>query len=284
MPVSTKSIATRDTNDTSRSYARSGLHSSFMYYNNMSWSMWVSHAPGTNKDIWSMWESSTSALRSWLFSTQADGTLRTIFSWDGTSFSLHKTNNAIFDYSWKHVVITFNNGGFACYVDTVQQTLNQTIGWGGGSSALKAANVALMIGNIDPNSPPADHAPGGCFYNFSLWNKVLNAAEILELYNNGVPGYIPAHSSSVNATNWYRMDQTDTLPTLADSLSGSNSSNMTVTKSGATQFFNQTNQVANFSSDPGAANVVVGHGYVINGSAAVGSYQALTVPKFLGLK
>lgn len=226
-------------------------------------------APSINKNIWAMWETASGNKRSWLFSTQADGTFRTIFSWDGSSFSLHKTHTAIFDNSWINLIVSFASGVQTVYVNTVSQTMDQTIAWGGGVAGLNAANVSHSIGTIDPSAPPIDNSPQMCFSNFSIWSKVLTAGERTELYNSGVPKSLATHSAVANLTNWLRLDQTDAPPTLTDTQAAG--ANMTITTSGTNSRFAQTTQVPNFSSDPGVANVASGTTYVINGTSLTGT-------------
>lgn len=233
---STASCYTRITNDTSRGYAKAAADNSYKYYNNMTWSFWIMAGPGINKNIFAMWEDVASSNRSWLFSTQADGKFRTIFSWDGTSFSLHKTATAVFDYSWKHIMISFASGTQTVYVNNVSQTMDQTIAWGGGAAALHSAGQQLLIGAKNPAAPTADESPGGCLNNFSLWNVVLNTAQRSLLYNNGRPGDLRNLSFYSNCTNWWRCDQSDTLPTLSDTKNGTGS-DMTVTTSGTSGAF-----------------------------------------------
>lgn len=245
--LSTKSFFTRDTNNSTRTYARAADNASYKYYNNITWSMWLAIQPGSNKNLWSMWETLTGAKRSWLFSAQDDGTFRTIFSWDGTNFSLHKTTNPIFTYEWINLVVSFASGTQTVYVNTVAQTMVPTIAWGGGAAGLNAANVQLLVSSEEPSAPVVDKGVGGCLNNYSMWSKVLSASERTELYNNGIPGDLAAHSAVANLTNWWRMDQTDTAPTLIDAKNGS-ASNMTITKSGTNPFFDASNNHAKIYS------------------------------------
>jgi hypothetical protein len=265
----------RETNDTSRGYAKAADDASYKYYNNMTWSWWQMFPPSVNRNIFSMWEDVASNNRSWLFSTQADGTLRTIFSWDGTSFSLHKTATAILDSSWKHVMISFASGVQTVYVNNVSQTMNVTIAWGGGVAALHSANLQLLVGSKNPGTPPADNSPAGNIMNLSMWNVVLNSAQRTELYNLGRPGNLALHSAYANCTNWWRCDQSDTAPTLVDSKNGAGS-NMTITASGTSGVFAASANYPTYSSDPGIANVVNGVSYVINGDSKTGTGSSIS--------
>jgi len=210
-------------------------NASYKYYDNITWSMWLCCIPGTNKDVWGMWEE-TGNDRCWLFSIQTSGTFRLIFSWNGTNFSLHTTATAIFTDTWKHVMVTFASGVFACYVNNVLQTLTEVLPWSGGAVPLHTADQVLLVGSNNPATPTADKTAAGAWNNYSLWNKVLSSGERAELYNGGIPGNLAAHSAYANCTNWWRMDHSDTAPTLADTKNGSGS-NMTITTSGASGKF-----------------------------------------------
>ncbi len=271
--ASTQSFFSRDTNNSMKTYAKAAADNSYKYYNNMTWSMWVALTPGVNKDIWSMWEDVATNNRSWLFSTQDDGTLRIIFSASGTAVSSnYKTTTAIFDYSWKHIVITFASGSFFVYVNNVLQTLSATTPWTAGSVALYSAAQQLLVGSKNPAAPPNDETAGGCYSNFSMWNKVLSTAERTELYNSGRPGTITSHSAVASLTNWWRMDQTDTAPTLADSVAAGAA--MTISKTGTNSMFNPSDNYPKVEDYPSAGSVL--NGVVYNGATQTGTFVAPT--------
>ncbi len=278
MAYSSGSYYSRITNDSSHAYAKAAADTSYKYYDNMTWSFRLMSGPGINKNIFSMWEDTASNNRSWLFSTQADGKFRTIFSWDGTSFSLHKTNLAVFDYSWKHIMISFASGVQTVYVNNVAQTMDQTIAWGGGAAGLFAANQVLLIGAKNPAAPPIDDQTGGCFNNFQMFNIVLNSTQRAQLYNNGAPPdptTLPFYSA--NCTNHWRADQSEAAPTttLTDVKNGA-ASNMTITASGTSGVFAASANYPTYSSDPGVANVIRGTSYIINGDIKTGTGTAIS--------
>lgn len=281
--LSTKSYYTQASQDTSKGYAMAASDASYQYYNDMSWSMWVAAGPGNSKHIWSLWEQVSGNNRSWMFSTQSTGTFRMLFSWNGTSFSLH-TTPVIFDFSWKHIAVTFTNGVMQCYVNGVLQSLTQTIAWGGGAAGLHNPAIAHIIGSHSPSNPPADTGPGGCVSNFSIWNKVLSGAEISEIYNNGTPTNLLTHSAVANLTNWVRLDQSDSSTTIVDQIDSG--ANMTITESGTSGYFNQSdNYPVNWQDQ--IADVVWGaslSSYTTAGTFGKFIQTLLTVAKFVGLK
>lgn len=304
---STASYFSRDTNATITTYAKAAVDTSYYVYNNMSWSFWHAGQPGTNKNIWSMWDESTNK-RSWLFSNQTDGTFRIIFSHDGTGISAnYKTTVASMDFSWKHYFITFASGTFQVYINNVLQTLSATTTWTAGAVALHAADKQILVGAKNPAAPGADQCPGGCFSNFSIWNKVLSSAERTELYHSGRPGNLATHSAYANCTNWWRMDQSDnnSLTTLADTKTAGAA--MTITKTGADAVFNPSGNYPKVEDVPSVASVLSGVSYdcgdltgTLNVGASVwdattssyttaGSFGSLVqkllkVSQFLGLK
>lgn len=269
------SFYTRVTDDSSHGYAKAAVDTSYRLTNNWTHSFWIMAGPSINKNIFSQWEE-TGNKRAFLYSTQADGKFRTIFSWDGTNFSLHKTHTAVFDYSWIHIMVSFASGVQTVYVNNVAQTMDQTIAWGGGAAGLFASDAQVMIGAKNPASPPNDDQPGGCVTNFSMWNKVLSAGERTELYNNGSPKDLSTHSAYASCTNWWRCDQSDTAPTLVDSKNGS-ASDMTITASGTSGVFAASSNYPSYSQDPGVANVASGTTYVIEGVNLTGTLVPVTV-------
>lgn len=270
---SAKSMWTLATDNTTLVYAKAGSDPSYKYYNNMSWSMWGMWNPCTiTKQLFSMYEDTSSNNRAWLFSTQTNGTLRAIFSWDGTNFADVTTQNSVLDFGWHHFAITFSNGAIQIYVDGVLQTLTTIIPWTGGSVGLHAANLPLLIANYDPTSGPNNDASAdGCYSNFSMWSKVLTQSDVTALFNNGQPGNLVNHPSFANCTNWWRMDQTDTLPTLTDSVASGAS--MTVHTSGSSPQWSTTHNVPIYFSDPGVSNVLAGVQYTFMGNLETGTLQ-----------
>lgn len=243
MPYSTQSYYSSSSNDTSKGYAKAASDASYQYYNDMTWSMWLAVGPGNAKHLWSLWEQISGNNRSWLFSVQTDGTFRALHSWNGTNFSNYKTTSAYADYSWKHVVWTFASGTIGCYINGASAATTVTTAWTGGAVALHNPAIEHIIGAHSPSAPTADTSPSGSMTNFSLWNKVLSAAEVLELYNSGTPYDITTHSAAANLTNWLRMDQTSTSSTLTDTIDSG--ANATITESGTSGVFNQGNNYPN---------------------------------------
>ncbi len=209
--------------------------------------------PGNNKHIISDWEQVSGNNRAFLISSQTDGAIRGLFSWDGTSFSNIKTGSSVLNFSWKHLVVTINNGSTGFYVNAINMPMTVTTPWGGGAVAMKTTNIPYIIGGHSPSAPPLDTSPGGCMMHASRWNKVLSQAEITELYNNGAPYDITTHSAAANLTNFVPMDQRDTGSSLIDIKTGS--ANLTIQQSGTTGYFNLSDNYPSYNTNAGVLNV-----------------------------
>lgn len=268
---SSKACWTLNTDDNTLVYGVTGSDPSYKFYNNISWSLWGMWQPCNNKNALSMWEDTASANRSWLLSMQEDQTFRFIGSWDGLNFCLIKTTNLFLDFSWHHFVVTFQNGTVQIYVDGVLQSLNTVLPWSGGDT-LNASNIPVVIANNNPTSGFVENAsPGGGFSNFSIWNKVLTQSDVTALYNNGQPANLVNHPSYANLTNWWRLDQTDTLPTLTDSRAPGASA--TVHTSGSSAYFAHNSNVPLYYTDPGVSNVLANATYIFQGNTETGTLQ-----------
>ncbi len=314
MPATnTGSYFARDTNSTITQCAVAASDASYRLNNNFTISLWHAGQPGTNKNIASMWRESSNE-RLWLLSNQSDGTMRVILSHNGTGISYNaKTATACLDFSWKHYVLTFASGTILFYVNNVLQTMTVTTAWTAGSVSLyaSATNVQAMLAGKNPNAPIADDAGGGCYGDFSLFNKVLSTAERTELYNLGRPRTASHSAYSASCTNHWPVDQSDSSTTLRDAKNGAGS-NMTIIKSGANAVFDASQNYPKVEDPAQPGNVVSGVVFDVNqvgtyvtytaaeiadavwdeatsGHVSAGSFglfvqKLLTLTKFLGLK
>lgn len=66
----------------------------------------------------------------------------------------------------------------------------------------------------------------GVMDEISVWDKALDAAEVTELYNGGVPLDPTSHSAVANNLHWWRCGDNDTFPVIADN---QGSSDLTMT-------------------------------------------------------
>lgn len=117
---------------------------------------------------------------------------------------------------WTHVVCTYNGNELASGVKFYTNTINQaTTVTQNNLSATTVSNQVLSVGAI--LFPTAQQFFAGYIDEVSLWEDVaMTPAEILELYNTGIPGNLAAHSQTSNLKQWWRMGDNDVYPTLAD--------------------------------------------------------------------
>lgn len=112
---------------------------------------------------------------------------------------------------WNHVVLTYsgnsNVSGFKVYVNNVSYTypaFTLPASWLASQDFVLGArgtNTQYFSGNIDE---------------VSVWNKQLSAAEVATLYNSGVPTNCSAVSFNANLTNYWRLGDGDSYPTIYD--------------------------------------------------------------------
>lgn len=265
MPAgNTGSYFARDTNASITQCAVAASDASYRHNNNFTVSLWHAGSPGINKNIASVWRESSNE-RLWLLSNQTDGSCRLILSASGTGVSSnHKTATPCFDFSWKHIVFWFASGVFGMKINDVLQTLTVTTAWTAGAVSLYsgATTVQAMLAGKNPNSPIADDAAGGCYGDFSLFNKVLSASEITELYNQGRPR-TASHSAYGNCTNHWPVDQNDSATELRDVKNGAGSK-MTITKSGANAVFDPSANYPKVEDTVAAGNVLSGITFDVN--------------------
>jgi hypothetical protein len=142
--------------------------------------------------------------------TNTDGTAFTYLGSSGDTTS----GGALGSLVWRHLVVTASTSGTTgkLYVDGVQVGSNMT------TLGTDDATVDWLIGasrNLADNSDAALFADGN-IDEVTFWNVELSAAEVLALYNSGVPANPAAHSRAANLIHYYPMGDGDTYPTLND--------------------------------------------------------------------
>ena len=100
-------------------------------------------------------------------------------------------------------------------------------------------NRPLMFGADANTDTTGEYFFGGNIDEGSVWNKALTSAELVAVYNSGVPIDLTQNSgayvSSSNLQGWWRMgdpDGTSSFPTISDQSSNSNDGTMTNMASG----------------------------------------------------
>jgi hypothetical protein len=99
------------------------------------------------------------------------------------------------DAVWRHVVLTYNNAKYRLYVDGIKQLEIADTNIGHGSAK-------AYIGSFQHTQKFYD----GLLDEVSLWSRVLNQAEIDELYNMGQTTELRIHSRWKNLVSWWRFE------------------------------------------------------------------------------
>ncbi len=171
-------------------------------------SAWISMNSATPNTYFLGKTAADSTARGWAFYN------RTSLFPTGLSFHLANDNNSfansivataaaavILPSTLYHICMTYDGSSTAAgvniYVDGVAQVVtpvndNLTL------TTLSLANLTLGE-NIDGEQTQT-----------SLWDVELSAAEVLEIYNAGVPGNLLSHSQAANLELWFKIDSDDT--------------------------------------------------------------------------
>jgi hypothetical protein len=122
---------------------------------------------------------------------------------------------------WTNLICTFDGSA-----DAAGATIYKN------GAALSMSGSGAVAGSIQtggnmtiPARMNGTSLTNGNFDEVCFWDKELSAAEVSELYNNGVPTNLATHSAAANRVTWYRMGDGDTYPTITDRV-GSNSATM----------------------------------------------------------
>tara|TARA_R110002020_G_scaffold97920_2_gene233532 strand:- start:171 stop:1433 length:1263 start_codon:yes stop_codon:yes gene_type:complete len=148
----------------------------------------------------------------------------------GTSFSA--TLRAL--TGWHYVAFTYTKatGVGAVYLDGVEK--GTLTGSAGADIVYNASNRKLMFGADASNDTTGSDFFVGNIDEGSVWNSALSAAELLAVYNSGVPINLLSNTgdyvSNTNLQGWWRMgdpDGTTAYPTITDDSTNSNDGTMT---------------------------------------------------------
>lgn len=176
-------------------------------------SLWVkvTNMAGSRKSLWTK-TTNDANVYGWGFYIKTSGE---IFIQARTASTLrqHTTSTVgLTAGNWYHIVFTYsgasNMNGFRIYVDGGVRTTPSSATLGGtivntDDSFLAIRNSSFPLnGNLDE---------------VSFWGVALSASEVTELYNSGTPDDLTNHSQYANLQHWYKMGDSDTFPTAADS-------------------------------------------------------------------
>jgi hypothetical protein len=149
-------------------------------------------------------------LMTFVMGSNTDGTAFTYLGSVGDSTS----GGAMSSLIWRHIVVTASTSGTTgkLYLDGVQVGSDMT------TLGADDAVVDWLFGasrNLADNTDTALHADGN-IDEVTFWNVEFSAAEVLTLYNGGVPNNPASHSAAANLTHYWPMGDGDTYPTLLD--------------------------------------------------------------------
>jgi hypothetical protein len=164
----------------------------------------------------------------------SDGTL--ISGYASPGWNQLFTTSTINTDTWNHIVLVDNGTNTKIYVNTVENTLSNSI-------AVDGPNY--YIGSYGGSQNFFD----GKLSNVSIWNTALTSAQITEIYNNGTPSSLSSHSATSNLVSWYKLNNTTTG--IQDSKGSNNGTN-----NGATEYPGFVNALAGESSGMTQANLV----------------------------
>lgn len=112
----------------------------------------------------------------WYFSVETDGKLKFGF-YNGSTYPEGKSTSSIASNVWTHVAVTFGSGTATFYTNGIAAGSTNSMGTPSPSGALK-------IG-IGASSAELFHYFNGIIDDPRIYNTVMTAAEILQLYNGG---------------------------------------------------------------------------------------------------
>ena len=149
----------------------------------------------------------------------------------GTSFS--DTLRAL--TGWHYLALTYNraSGVASLSLDGVEKATASGLA-GADISYHPVSNYPLMFGADAQFSTTGEHFFEGNIDEGSVWDTDLDAAELLAVYNSGIPIDLLADSGAYvrksNLQGWWRMGDTEgqsVFPTITDASSNSNDGTMT---------------------------------------------------------
>lgn len=126
------------------------------------------------------------------------------------------TNTVFSQYTWHHVVITYNgnglNTGFTIYINGVPVLLTL-------SSNTLGANTIINTGSAQIGAMTSvNQYYSGHLDEISKFSVELTGPEVTELFNVGEPTDLVTFSNYVSLQNWWRMGEygLDSFPTVVD--------------------------------------------------------------------
>lgn len=141
----------------------------------------------------------------------------TLINNTATSNRIFKETTGTFnDNNWHNAVLTYSGtsaaSGLLMYVDGAEVTTNTLTDALSGS--ILAAGVNFQVSGRDG----ANVVFVGSVDEVAIYDKVLTAVEVSDIYNSGNPPDLALLSSAGDRLHWWRMGDDDTFPTLTDNV------------------------------------------------------------------
>ncbi len=187
-------------------------------------SMWVKlDTTGASITVFQAAADTSNFIRLWY--KDSDSTIRFQTKRGGTNNVTYYAGGIEADGNWHHLALTWDSSAneLKGYLDGVARGGTGTAAgsWSGSLAhvdigKLATADSSYWVGNIDE---------------VGIWDSVLTAAEITEIYNSGTPLSLLKdsgdYSSSGDLIGWWRMGDSATYPTIPDDSTNSNNGTMT---------------------------------------------------------
>jgi len=184
-------------------------------------SFWIKgSSQGTEKTLFSKWQTGAGDLRSFLIDTDVTNDTRLRLGIYDDTTTLQKnyvTSLALLTGSWTHYAFTFGSSTLKVYANGAEDTsVNKSI-----DNAISSINITNTPYIMAGRSAPSNFYAGN-LDEISLWTSELTASDISAIYNSGTPTDLSTHAKTANLVGWYRNGDGDTFPTLTDQQGNSN--------------------------------------------------------------
>ena len=126
----------------------------------------------------------------------------TIFGIADHPQTMIKSGQDITNNKWNNLVIVYNGNGitsennYTFYINNSSQTLTNT-----GANGYTDYENVNNIGRFDTNYFT------GNLSNVAIWNSELNASQVKEIYNEGLPSNLNSHSAYSNLVSWWKLGE-----------------------------------------------------------------------------
>ena len=182
----------------SSDYINCGNNSSLQITGSITLSAWINTTQTTNG--WIIAKDNVTNRNYALLVANVNNTMRARFYIvkSGTVTPVTSTTINVGDGNWHNVVGVNNGTDIKIYVDGILESTNN-----GGGGTIDNNTVNLEIGRRGDNQFFFD----GSISNTSIWNTDLTSTQVLEIYNEGLPGNLNSHSAYSNLVSWWQLGE-----------------------------------------------------------------------------